>query len=49
MTVTVKVDVIKQLEEQIESLTYQLNSLKPKVEGFESLDSDRCLLEVYNS
>ncbi len=49
MTVTVKVEVIKQLEEQIKSLQTQLNRLSQQEEGFEKLDSDTYLMEVYNA
>ena len=49
MTVTVKVEVIRQLEEQIKSLQSQLNLLSQQQEGFEKLDSDTYLMEVYNA
>ncbi|HJV46474.1 MAG TPA: hypothetical protein VJ824_12215 [Bacillota bacterium] len=48
MTVTVKVEILKQLEEQIKLLQSQLRTLKHQSEGFEMLDSDLCLMEVYN-
>ncbi len=49
MTVTVKVEVIKQLEEQIKSLQSQLKSLNIQDEGFERLESDFYFMEMYNA
>lgn len=49
MKVTVKVDILKQLEEQVQSLHIQLQQLKLQEEGFERLDSDIYLVEVYNA
>jgi hypothetical protein len=48
MTITVKVEVLKNLEDQIRSLQCQLRSLKLEIDGFERLESDSSLLEVYN-
>lgn len=49
MTVTVKVEVIKQLEEQIQSLQTQLKSLSVQEEGFERLETDLFFMEMYNA
>jgi hypothetical protein len=49
MTVIMKVEFLKQLEEQIKTLQKQLIHLKHQSEGFEKLDSDFSLMEVYNS
>lgn len=49
MTVTVKVEVIKQLEEQIQSLQSQLKSLSNQDEGFERLETDFFFMEMYNA
>ncbi|WP_164984905.1 hypothetical protein [Ammoniphilus sp. CFH 90114] len=48
MTVTVNVEVLKQLEEQIQSLQSQIKKLNQQEEGFEHLDSDIYLMELYN-
>ncbi|MEW9671021.1 hypothetical protein [Ammoniphilus sp. 3BR4] len=48
MTVTVKSEVLKQLEEQVLSLQIQLQQLNQQEEGFDCLDSDYYLMEVYN-
>ena len=48
MTVTVKVEVLKQMEEQIKSLQSQLQSLNQKEQGFERLDCTAYIMEVYN-
>lgn len=49
MTVTVKVEVLKQLEEQIKSLQSQLQSLNSQDEGFERLETDVFFMEMYNA
>jgi prefoldin subunit 5 len=48
MTITVKVEVLQNLEEQIRSLQSQLKSLRLEMDGFETLESDPFLMEVYN-
>lgn len=49
MTVTVDVKVLYEMEKKIETLTVELNQLrKEKNEGFEKLDTDCFLTEVYN-
>ncbi|MGO4889787.1 hypothetical protein ACJ2A9_18735 [Anaerobacillus sp. MEB173] len=49
MTVTVDVKVLEEMEKKIESLTVELKQLKKvKAEGFEKLDTDCYLTEVYN-
>ncbi|WP_179295563.1 hypothetical protein [Bacillus sp. FJAT-45350] len=49
MTVTVEVKVLEEMQKKIEKLTVELRELK-KVErdGFEKLDTDMFLTEVYN-
>ncbi|HHY20696.1 MAG TPA: hypothetical protein GX525_02215 [Bacilli bacterium] len=49
MTVTVKIKVLQDMQEKIEKLQHELHELKTQqAEGFEQLDTDSFLTEVYN-
>ncbi|MBO8170405.1 MAG: hypothetical protein H0Z33_00760 [Bacillaceae bacterium] len=49
MTVTVDVEVLEKMQKEIERLQMELKRMTRSVEGFEKLDTDGYLTEVYNS
>ncbi|WP_169737881.1 hypothetical protein [Alkalihalobacterium bogoriense] len=48
MTVTVEVKVLEEMQRKIERLNKELKELRKEKDGFEPLDTDSFLTEVYN-
>jgi hypothetical protein len=48
MTVTVQVEILKKMEAEIARLQNQIKAMQRVGEGFDRLDTDNCLNEVYN-
>ncbi|WCK55809.1 hypothetical protein PP175_07705 [Aneurinibacillus sp. Ricciae_BoGa-3] len=48
MTVTVQVEMLKKMEAEIARLQNQIRAMQRVDEGFDRLDTDNCLNEVYN-
>ncbi|WP_155837163.1 hypothetical protein [Aneurinibacillus terranovensis] len=48
MTVTVKMEMLKKIEAEIARLQLQVKAMQNSADGFEKLDTDFCLNEVYN-
>ncbi|GAB7388930.1 hypothetical protein BSNK01_27680 [Bacillaceae bacterium] len=48
MTVTVNVEVLRKIEQEIERLQDELRRMQNDASGFERLDTDVFLTEVYN-
>lgn len=48
MTITVDIKVLEKMQQEIERLHLELKRMTKSAEGFEKLDTDSCLTEVYN-
>lgn len=48
MTVTVEMRVLEEMEKKIERLTMEIRELRKVENGFEPLETDTFLTEVYN-
>ncbi|MFV8828601.1 hypothetical protein [Alkalihalobacterium sp. APHAB7] len=48
MTVTVEMRVLEEMEKKIERLTMEIQELRKVENGFEPLETDMFLTEVYN-
>ncbi|WP_209124863.1 hypothetical protein [Alkalihalobacillus sp. BA299] len=48
MTVTVEMRVLEEMEKKIEKLTMEIRELRNNESGFEPLETDLFLTEVYN-